>query len=448
MGFYKSRNSDIRINQEGVKDAFLKLKNIFFKDTIARYESFKARLDNIQKLDPAKIDQAAKKHLAKYSFGSITIPNGYNVLLTNLTKALDNADKKEDLFNGIIDATIPNEIKSELSAKLNDIYGNKYDYKILGVVGSKMPSALILPKPKKSTGLISLLTKNLYFRVKLVKLTPINNIDIKISLNSAKTLLEDYKNICTNFDKLISKYNDIVIMTPDFMYATITNEISLDSKAIMPTVIKSFINYVDAYISVCEAAKIGINQESENTELSSNLDPELAAQDLQDAAQEINNAIDATDELQAVNDRLESEEPATTDDTIEDVVEQDITNSEYQETSKDLEDAIETSNELESVGSEVQEELDAVNERLESEEPIDPVDVTVVNESIQHYSKLLGLTRENTNLSLEDVRNNSRESMEGLKLELEGIGEKIKEYAKKAWKKNNRIAKEIYGVFI
>lgn len=125
------------------------------------------------------------------------------------------------------------------------------------------------------------------------------------------------------------------------------------------------------------------------------------------------------------------EEPAT----IEDVVEQDITTSEFQETSKDLEDAIETSDELESVGSEVQEELDAVNERLESEEPIDSVDVTVVNESIQHYSKLLGLTRESVNLSLEDVRNNSRESMKGLKIELEGIGEKIKEYAKKAWDK-------------
>lgn len=125
------------------------------------------------------------------------------------------------------------------------------------------------------------------------------------------------------------------------------------------------------------------------------------------------------------------EEPAT----IEDVVEQDITNSEFQETSKDLEDAIETSDELESVGSEVQEELDAVNERLESEEPIDPVDVTVVNESIQHYSKLLGLTRESINLSLEDVRNNTRESMEGLKVELEGISEKIKEFGKKVWTK-------------
>lgn len=54
------------------------------------------------------------------------------------------------------------------------------------------------------------------------------------------------------------------------------------------------------------------------------------------------------------------EEPAT----IEDVVERDITNSEFQEASKDLEEAIETSDELESVGSEVQEELDAVNERL------------------------------------------------------------------------------------
>lgn len=127
------------------------------------------------------------------------------------------------------------------------------------------------------------------------------------------------------------------------------------------------------------------------------------------------------------------EEPTTAEDTIEDVVEQDITNSELQETSKDLDEAIETSDELESVGSEVQEELDAINERLESEEPIDPVDVTVVNESIQHYSKLLGLTRESVNLSLDDVRNNSRESMEGLKVELEGIGEKIKEFSKKAW---------------
>ena len=137
------------------------------------------------------------------------------------------------------------------------------------------------------------------------------------------------------------------------------------------------------------------------------------------------------------------EEPAT----IEDVVEQDLTNSEFQETSKDLEDAIETSDELESVGSEVQEELDAVNERLESEEPIDPVDVTVVNESIQHYSKLLGLTRESVNLSLEDVRNNSRESMEGLKVELEGIGEKIKEYAKKAWDKILEFFKRIKEYF-
>ena len=127
--------------------------------------------------------------------------------------------------------------------------------------------------------------------------------------------------------------------------------------------------------------------------------------------------------------------------TIEDVVEQDITNSEFQETSKDLEDSIETSEELESVGSEVQEELDVVNDRLESEEPIDPVDVTVVNESIQHYSKLLGLTRESVNLSLEDVRNNSRESMEGLKVELEGIGEKIKEFGKKVWAK----IQELFG---
>lgn len=132
-----------------------------------------------------------------------------------------------------------------------------------------------------------------------------------------------------------------------------------------------------------------------------------------------------------------TEKPAT----IENIVEQDITNSEFKETSKDLEEAIETSDELDEVGSEVQEELDAVNERLKSEEPIDSVDVTVVNESIQHYSKLLGLTRESVNLSLEDVRNNSRESMEGLKVELEGIGENIKTFGKKVWAK----IQELFG---
>lgn len=54
----------------------------------------------------------------------------------------------------------------------------------------------------------------------------------------------------------------------------------------------------------------------------------------------------------------------------------------------------------------------------------------------------MGLTRESVNLSLEDVRNNSRESMEGLKVELEGIGEKIKEYAKKAWDKIVELIKQ------
>lgn len=106
----------------------------------------------------------------------------------------------------------------------------------------------------------------------------------------------------------------------------------------------------------------------------------------------VNNKLNLENEVEEVI----IEEPTT----VEDVVEQDITNSEFRETSKDLEDAIETSDELDSVGTEVQEELDAVNERLESEEPIDPVDVAVVNESIQHYSKLLGLTRESANLSL------------------------------------------------
>lgn len=85
-----------------------------------------------------------------------------------------------------------------------------------------------------------------------------------------------------------------------------------------------------------------ISQESGNTELSSNvdipseLDPELAVQDLQEATQEINSAIEAGDER--------------------DALEADATD-----------------------------ELQAVNDRLESEEPIDPVEVAIVNESIQNY---------------------------------------------------------------
>lgn len=142
-----------------------------------------------------------------------------------------------------------------------------------------------------------------------------------------------------------------------------------------------------------------INQESEDTELTSNVDipsevdPELAVQDLQDATQEINASIDAAEESEALE-------------------------------------------------ADANDELEAIEDRLKSGDQIDPVEVAIVNESIQNYSKLLGLTRESVNLSLEDVRNNTRESMEGLKVELEGIGEKIKEYGKKAWDKIVELIKQ------
>ena len=99
-----------------------------------------------------------------------------------------------------------------------------------------------------------------------------------------------------------------------------------------------------------------INQEAENFELSSELDPELATQDLQDATQEINSAIDAGDEC--------------------DALEADATD-----------------------------ELQAVKDRLKSEEPIDPVEVAIVNESIQNYCKAIGIKRENTSVSLESIKN-------------------------------------------
>lgn len=151
-----------------------------------------------------------------------------------------------------------------------------------------------------------------------------------------------------------------------------------------------------------------ISQESGNTELSSNvdipseLDPELVAQDLQNATREINSAINAGDER--------------------DALEVDATD-----------------------------ELQAVNDRLESEEPIDPVEVAIVNESIQNYYKAMGIERKNTSISLESIKTDSRSTMEGLKVELEDIVSDIKGFATVIWQQIVKLFRWLFeaikGVF-
>lgn len=154
--------------------------------------------------------------------------------------------------------------------------------------------------------------------------------------------------------------------------------------------------------------KSKINQEVDTFELSSNvdipseLDPELAAQDLQEATQEINSAIEAGDER--------------------DALEADATD-----------------------------ELQAVNDRLESEEPIDPVEVAIVNESIQNYCKAMSIERKNTSVSLESIKIDSRSVMEDLKVELEDIVSDIKSFATVIWQQIVKLFRWLFeaikGVF-
>ena len=143
------------------------------------------------------------------------------------------------------------------------------------------------------------------------------------------------------------------------------------------------------------------NQESENTELSSNvdipseIDPEIAAQDLQDATQELTASIAAADEREALE-------------------------------------------------ADVTDELQAVKERLESRDPVDPVEVAIVNESIQNYYKAFGIERKIVSVSLEDIKNDSIATMEGLKVELEDLVTEIKNFAFIIWRQIVKLFSWLY----
>ena len=144
-------------------------------------------------------------------------------------------------------------------------------------------------------------------------------------------------------------------------------------------------------------AKNKINQESENTELTSNvdIDPEIAAQDLQDATQELTASIAAADEREALE-------------------------------------------------ADVADELQAVKERLESGDPVDPIEVAMVNESIQNYYKAFGIERKIVSVSLEDIKNDSRTTMEGLKVELEDLVTEIKNFAFIIWRQIVKLFSWLY----
>lgn len=140
-----------------------------------------------------------------------------------------------------------------------------------------------------------------------------------------------------------------------------------------------------------------VNQESENTELTSNvdIDPEIAAQDLQDATQELTASIAAADEREALE-------------------------------------------------ADVTDELQAVKERLESGDPVDPVEVAIVNESIQNYYKAFGIERKIVSVSLEDIKKDSKATMEGLKVELEDLVTEIKNFAFIIWRQIVKLFSWLY----
>ena len=58
-----------------------------------------------------------------------------------------------------------------------------------------------------------------------------------------------------------------------------------------------------------------------------------------------------------------------------------------------------------------------------------------MQESINNFYRTLGLDRNTVNISTESIKADPSTHMQGLKLELEGLGDTIKEYAKKAWDK-------------
>ena len=109
----------------------------------------------------------------------------------------------------------------------------------------------------------------------------------------------------------------------------------------------------------------------------------------------------------------------------------------------EFENTVEDSEELDELADRVDESLEKVEESLENPEEVEAIDVAVVNESLNHYFKAIGLPRENIGISTEAIKQNPVANLEAIKVELEGLGSKIKEYATAAWKKIVELFKKL-----
>lgn len=138
--------------------------------------------------------------------------------------------------------------------------------------------------------------------------------------------------------------------------------------------------------------------------------------------------------VQKINlESIEEIDPTETN-VSEDMLEMDIADDvgEIANIHNDIEATTDITEELNDLNSDVEEKIAQVD-NIDPEQP-DPVDIAVVNESINYYCKALGVTR-STTIALEDIRSSAPHTVESLKVELEGIKDTIVDYSKKAWEK-------------
>lgn len=126
------------------------------------------------------------------------------------------------------------------------------------------------------------------------------------------------------------------------------------------------------------------------------------------------------------------------DDSVSDIDAVEATTAEIE-----FENTVEDSEELDELADRVDESLEKVEESLESPEEVEAIDVAVVNESLNHYFRSLGLPRENIGITTEAIKQNPVANLEATKLVLKILGSKIKEYAAAAWKKIVELFKKL-----
>lgn len=143
------------------------------------------------------------------------------------------------------------------------------------------------------------------------------------------------------------------------------------------------------------------------------------------------------------NINFESIDNELVEDSTSDTEASDIDAVETTTAEIEFENTVEDSEELDELADRVDESLEQVEESLESPEEVEAIDVAVVNESLNHYFKAIGLPRENLGISTEAIKQNPVANLEAIKVELEGLGSKIKEYATAAWKKIVELFKKL-----